>query len=124
MNSAKNRFSVCYITFDKCYMMLSIQFIDISVNCKFSVSCRHFCFCNTLYQNLMFFSVLHKISNRSYLKVMLFCKFHKIRCSCHSSVIFHDFTAKSNRFKSGKSYKVYSCFCVAVSFKYTTFLCF
>ena len=115
MHTAENRLAVSYITHCECYVMFTVQLVDISTDRKLTILCWKLCLGYALNKYFMLFSVLHKLLYGRYLKAMNLCKFHKVILSRHGSVILHDLTAQSARLKSCNLHKINRSLCVAVS---------
>ena len=121
---AEQIFTVADFAFDESNMMFTVKLVDIAVSLEIAVFCRHIYNCFAFDQLLVALAVVLQIFDCDEFKIVFLGKFYELRCTHHGSVFLHDFAAESTFLKSCQSQQINCCFCVAVSFQNTVFLCF
>ena len=117
MHSAEQIFTVAYITFHKCHMVLSIELVDISVSLEITVFRRHVHYRLTLHQFFMLFPVVLQHLDGDEFHIVLFGQLEQLALSHHRAVILHDLAAEPALLQSCKPQKIDRSLCVAVPFE-------
>ena len=123
MYTAQNIFPIANLTFHQCHMMFTGDVIHIPINLKFSILGWHLCTCFPYDMFFMDPAVILQIFDRNKFQVVLLRQLPEILCPHHRSVLFHDFTADSTFFQSGKTHQINRCLGMTISYQHTSMPC-